>query len=299
MKTCYRHPNRETSVSCSRCDRPICPECMTPSPVGMRCPECAADSTTVRRPSGGSLVGGVARATYALIGINVLIFIGQLGAGGGVAGFDGGGGLFTDGALCANAVGGGGICGSSLIEDGGEWWRILTAGFLHGGILHLGLNMFVLYILGTLLEPAIGTPRFVAIYFVSLIAGSLGALLLAEPFQNTVGASGAIYGLFAATLLIARDRGLDQVVSQLGFWLVLNLVLTFSISGISIGGHLGGLAGGALAALVVLGAERRRTGPPPVGLELGGLGALAVACFVAAVLVAGVQSETTILAPGV
>jgi membrane associated rhomboid family serine protease len=299
MKTCYRHPDRETNVSCSRCDRPICPECMTPSPVGMRCPECARDSTQVRQASGGSLTSAVARATYILIGINVLIFLGQLGAGGGVAGFDGGGGLFTDGALCANAVGQGGLCGNTLVEGGGEWWRIITAGFLHGGILHLGLNMLVLYILGTLIEPAIGTPRFLAIYFLSLIAGSLGALLLAEPFQNTVGASGAIYGLFAATLLIARDRGLDQVVTQLGFWLVLNLVLTFSISGISIGGHLGGLAGGALAALVVLGAERRRSGPPPVGAELGGLAVLGVACFVGAILVAGVQSETTILAPGI
>jgi membrane associated rhomboid family serine protease len=163
---------------------------------------------------------------------------------------------------------------------------VITSGFLHGGFIHLGLNMFVLYILGTLLEPAIGSRRLVAIYFVSLVAGSFGALLLSEPYQYTVGASGAIYGLFGATLLVARHRGLDQVVSQLGFWLVLNLVLTFSISGISIGGHLGGLAGGVLAGLVVVGVERRRA-KPPVGLELGALAVLGLAVFVACVAIAG------------
>lgn len=286
MQTCYRHPDRETNVSCSRCGRPICPECMTPSPVGMRCPECAGERTQVRRPSYGSLGAGAATATYWLIGVNAVVFIAQLAAGGGVTSFDGGGSLVADGALCGNAIGDGGICGRTIV-DGGEWWRIVTAGFLHGGFLHLALNMFILYILGTMLEPAIGTARMVAIYALSLVAGSLGALLLAEPFQNTVGASGAIYGLFAAALLIARDRGLDQVVSQLGFWLLLNLVLTFSVSGISIGGHLGGLAGGAVGGLVVLAAERRASGRSAVPVELAGIAALTVACFAGAVLVAG------------
>jgi membrane associated rhomboid family serine protease len=286
MATCYRHPDRETGVACSRCDRPICSDCMTPTSVGMRCPECAGDTTEVRRPAAGGLGGGVARATYTLMAINVGIFVVQLGAGGGMTSFDGGGALFLEGALCGNAVGGGGWCGTTL-NEGGEWWRIITSGFLHGHLFHIGLNMLVLYILGSLIEPAIGTARFVAIYFVSLIGGSLGAILLADPAQYTVGASGAIYGLFAATLLIARDRGFDQVVTQLSFWLVLNLVLTFSVPNISIGGHLGGLAAGAVAALVIIGIERRGgRGVQPLAGELATLGGIGLATFVGAILVA-------------
>lgn len=297
MQTCYRHSGRETNVSCSRCGRPICPDCMINSPVGMRCPECAGETQQVRRGPVATSGWGQTPATYTLIAINVAVFVGQLAAGGGATSFDGGGSLFTEGALCGNAVGSGGTCGfPPLATDGGEWWRIVSAGFLHGGFIHLALNMFVLYILGRLLEPAIGTRRMVMIYFVSLIAGSLGALLLSDPRQLTVGASGAIYGLFAATLLVARDRGFDQVVTQLGFWLVLNLVLTFSVSGISIGGHLGGLAGGAVAALIVLAAERREGVRPGGGMatEWATLGTLGIACFVAAILVAGAGIGTAL-----
>jgi membrane associated rhomboid family serine protease len=288
MQTCYRHPDRETRVACSRCDRPICPECMSPSPVGMRCPECAGERSDIRRPSYKAPTASATDtpATYALIGINVLVFVAQLAFGGGATGFDGTG-LTADGALCGDAIGAGGICAPpTVLTDGGEWWRIFTSGFLHGGFIHLALNMFVLYILGTLLEPAIGTRRLLGIYFVSLVAGSFGALLLSEPFRYTVGASGAIYGLFGATLLVARNRGLDEIVTQLGFWLVLNLVLTFSISGISIGGHLGGLAGGALAGMVVLAVERRRT-RVPAGAEIAALTALGTIAFVACLVVAG------------
>lgn len=294
MQTCYRHPNRETSVACSRCDRPICPDCMTPTPVGMRCPECAGETTRVKRPGfGAGALSSRAPATFTLIGINVVIFVAQLAAGGGATSFDGGGWLSENGALCGNAVGSGGLCSPPLIETAGsEWWRIITGGFLHGGFIHVALNMFVLYILGTLLEPAIGTTRMLAIYFVSLIAGSAGALLLTDPVQNTVGASGAIYGMFAATLLIARSRGLNQIVAQLGFWLVLNLVLTFSVPGISIGGHLGGLIGGAIAGAVVLGVERRSGSSiraPEVLTYLG----LAVGSFALAILVADAGSTGT------
>ncbi len=295
METCYRHPDRETNVACSRCGRPICPDCMTPSPVGMRCPECMGDSQSVKRPAFAVSARAAAPATMVLIGLNVLFFLGQLAGGGGATSFNGGGALFTNGALCADAIGAGGLCAPPVIaSEGGEWWRIISAGFLHGGFIHLGLNMFVLYILGRLVEPAIGTPRMVAIYFVSLIAGSLGALLLSNPAQFTVGASGAIYGLFGATMLIARDRGLDQVVTQLGFWLVLNLVLTFSVPDISVGGHLGGLAGGAAAAWAVLMFERRGRGNATLTTELIGLGAFGMALFAAAVLVAGAGIYTTI-----
>ena len=295
MATCYRHPDRETGVSCSRCGRAICPDCMITTSVGMRCPECAGDRQQVRTPTFAASAGSTSPATFVLIGLNALVFLGQVAGGGGATSFGGEGALFTNGALCGNAVGAGGICGPPILATGGdEWWRIISAGFLHGGFLHLGLNMFVLWILGRLLEPAIGTPRMVAIYFVSLIAGSLGALLLSNPAQFTVGASGAIYGLFAATLLIARDRGLDQVVTQLGFWLVLNLVLTFSVPDISVGGHLGGLAGGAVAGLVVLAAERRAGGRSMLGPEIAALAAMGAATFAAAVLVAAAGVFTTI-----
>jgi membrane associated rhomboid family serine protease len=269
---------------------------MTPSPVGMRCPECSGGDQRqeVRRPTFTGEASGFDRApaTFTLIGINLAVFVFQIATGGGLMSVGAGGALIENGALCANAVGSGGPCTPPLIESpGGEWWRILSSGFLHGGVLHIALNMFVLYILGTMLEPAIGARRMVAIYFVSLIAGSLGAMLLAEPFQNTVGASGAIYGLFAAALLVARDRGMDQVVSQLGFWLVLNLVLTFSVSGISIGGHLGGLVGGVIAGFVVIAGERRGA-REPVGAELAMLIALAAATFLGAIVVAGSASSS-------
>ncbi|MEO7197171.1 MAG: rhomboid family intramembrane serine protease [Solirubrobacterales bacterium] len=286
--TCYRHPDRETGVSCSRCGRPICPDCMTPTSVGMRCPECSNDKTTVRTAASVGPGSGPARATKVLIGINVVAFLLEVFSGSG--GFNTfGSTVFGDGALCGNAIGDGGRCfgnGIGLITDGGEWWRVITAGFLHAGIFHIALNMFALYVLGQVLEPAIGTARFVALYLVSLVAGSVGALLLSDPNTFTIGASGAIYGLFVATIIVARHRGFGQVVQQLGFWLVLNLVFTFSVSGISIGGHLGGMVGGAVAALLVIGAERGIAGRKSVPAELGVLAALGVACFVAAVVVA-------------
>ncbi len=258
---------------------------MTPTSVGMRCPECARDRTEVRTASSGAFSGAV-QATFVLIAINVGVFVLQL-LGGGASGT--GGFLFADGALCGNAVGDGGICagGGQLIETtGSEWWRIISSGFLHGGLIHLALNMFVLFILGQVLEPAIGTARFVALYLVALIAGSVGALIMSEPTTFTVGASGAIYGLFIATILIARQRGMPDVVRQLGFWLVINLVFTFAASNISVGGHLGGIVGGAIGALIVVAAERRISRRETLMGELIAMAGLGVVCFVLAIVVA-------------
>jgi membrane associated rhomboid family serine protease len=264
MATCYRHPDRETNVSCANCGRPICPDCMTSTPVGMRCPECAHQRTRVRAP----LMAGRrsdAPATYALIAICVAAFVAELFAGG-ASSFDGGGKLIREGGLFAAGV------------ANGEPYRIVTSAFLHAGLLHLGLNMFALYILGTLLEPAIGSARFLGIYAASVLAGSFGALLL-DPNELTVGASGGIFGIMAAAFLIARNRGLDQLASQIGFFVILNLVFTFSIPNISIGGHIGGLIGGGLAALLVNALERRRVANAAVieGLGLVALCVIAVA----------------------
>ncbi len=263
MATCYRHPERETNVSCSNCDRPICPDCMISTPVGMRCPDCARQRTEVRNPTGVASRSD-APATYVLIGICVAAFLIELAGGAGAT--TAGGAITADGGLFAAGV------------AGGEPYRIVTSAFLHAGLLHLGLNMFALYILGTLLEPALGTARFLGIYFVSVLAGAFGALLL-TPDELTVGASGGIFGLMSAAFIVARDRGLDQLASQIGFFVILNLVFTFGASNISVGGHVGGLVGGAVAALILtqLGRSRASNRNLIEGVAIVGLGAIAVA----------------------
>ena len=273
-QTCYRHPSRETGVSCSNCGRPICPECMTATPVGMRCPECAHQTTKVRTGAAAfSPAAGKMPATIALIAVNVIVFVIEL-AGGGTGSFSGGGTVIHDAGLRGPDV------------ANGDWWRVITGGFLHAGFLHLLLNMYVLYVAGRILEPGIGTPRFLGVYFVSLVAGSLGALIV-DPNSLTVGASGAIFGLMAAVVVIARGRGVEQLASQFGLFIVLNLVLTFSISGISVGGHIGGLVGGMVAALLVLFVERQMSGRAGFGLELAGIALMIGATFAGALAVAG------------
>src|SRR3989440_3805618 len=149
MATCYRHPGRETGVSCSNCGRPICPDCMTPTPVGMRCPECARERTKVRTlrsaPAG-------TRATEVLIAINVIAFITEVATGTPLGGGQTGTVLLK-----------GGLDGPDITQ-GHEYYRIVTAGFLHYSLLHIAFNMFFLYILGRILEPAIGSLNFVAVY---------------------------------------------------------------------------------------------------------------------------------------
>jgi len=269
-QTCYRHPDRETGVSCSNCGRPICPDCMTPTPVGMRCPECARERTKVTSGVGQATLRNAAPATFALIGINVIAYLIEVAGGGG--GLDPG---------RSSVLFDFGLFGPYVAE--GEWYRLLTSGFLHASLFHLGFNMFALFFLGRLLEPAIGTPRFVALYFVSLLAGSFGAILL-SPETLTIGASGAVFGIFGATFLIARSRGVDALASSIGLILILNLVITFGRPEISIGGHLGGLAGGAICALVILAGERGMLGERPKAMEL--LAMAAIGFFVVASTIA-------------
>lgn len=240
---------------------------MTATSVGMRCPECSKQRTKVKRI--GSVTDPV--LTYVLIGVNVAVALGG----------------FLSGA---SATGGGSVGGSSLLADGsvygaavrnGEYWRILTAGFLHYGFLHILFNMIGLYILGGMLEPAIGRLRFGVIYFVSLLAGSFGALLF-DPDKATVGASGAVFGLMSAAVIVMRNRGIDPMESGLGIWIGLNLLITFTIPGISIGGHIGGLLGGAAAAALMFELpDRVRMPPLAPTLLAGALGVLAVAGSIA------------------
>ena len=270
-QTCYRHPNRETGVSCSNCGRPICPDCMTPTPVGMRCPECASEKTRVTR---GAVGPGRydTPATYVLIALNVVAYLAEIAGGGG--------GLSPGNSSVLLDFG---LFGPYVAE--GEWYRLLTSGFLHASIIHIGFNMFALYFLGRLLEPGIGTPRFVALYFASLFAGSFGALLL-DPNALTIGASGAVFGIFGATFIIARHRGIDNLAASVGVILLINLAITFGRPEISIGGHLGGLAAGLLCALVIVAGERGAFGPRRLPLELLAMAAIGVLSIVAAIAVA-------------
>ncbi len=258
MATCYRHPGRETGVSCSNCGRAICPDCMTATPVGMRCPECSRDRTPVRTLRS---MHAAPTVTYVLIAVNVLIYFGA----------SQGSGAYRDFALDGPDV------------ANGDIWRLLTSGFLHYGIFHLLTNMYALYWLGQMIEPAVGNVRFAALYFASLLAGSFGALVV-SPHALTAGASGAIFGLLGAAIVMARSRGINLMASGLLPILFINLAITFFPgANISIGGHIGGFIGGGLVALAMDQTARRRM-PQAIGIAasvavavLAVAGALAVA----------------------
>jgi membrane associated rhomboid family serine protease len=241
---------------------------MTPTSVGMRCPECASQKTRVVRRA---YAGGEPIATYTLIGVNVLAFVATMFSGASVGGSVSGSTVLRDAALNGPAV------------ANGDYWRIITAGFMHYGVLHLLFNMYALYILGTLLEPAIGRLRFSLIYAVALVAGSVGALIV-TPNAYTAGASGAVFGLMGATILVLRNRGIRAMESGLGIWLLLNLAITFTVSNISIGGHIGGLIGGTVAAWVLVELPGR-VRLPRWGADVIA-GVLGAAAFAAAIAVA-------------
>jgi membrane associated rhomboid family serine protease len=237
---CYRHPNRETGVSCSECGRGICPDCMVFAPVGIRCPDHAGRAQGASRVTTGvrraAYEGQGALVTKILIGINVLVFLINLAQGSSLTQVSGS--LFEKGALFVP----GGL-------DQGEWWRLITAAFLHGNLIHIALNMIVLWFVGAPVEMAIGRGRFLALYLISGLAGSAGALIF-SPDAVTVGASGAIFGILGAALVLEFQRNYVLGGQALGL-IVINLVLTFAVPNISRGGHIGGLIGGALCMLAM------------------------------------------------
>ena len=280
-RTCYRHPDRETGLSCSDCGRPICTDCATFAPVGIRCPEHSGRPQGVQRVTTGArratASGMGAIVTKSLIGINVAVYLVGVAQGAPLNGISGT--LYEEGALFISRTLSDGSPGG-LAE--GEWYRLLTAAFLHGGIIHLAMNMLVLWLIGAPMEQSIGRARFLAIYLVSGLAGSAGALLL-SPNDVTVGASGAIYGLFGAALVAERQGTFVLGGSVIGL-VVINFLFTFvgaAQYNISLGGHLGGFIGGILAmlALTRFGRGHAVYGRPGVVGIVGvvAVGALAIA----------------------
>jgi membrane associated rhomboid family serine protease len=235
--TCYRHPDRETGVSCSECGRGICPDCMTFGPVGIRCPEHSGKPQGVQRvvKDVQQRSSGARPVTKAIVAVNVGIYLLQLAMGAPID--TDAGRIWENGVLYGPAV------------ANGDWYRLLSAAFLHYGPIHLAMNMLAVWWLGGLLEDAIGSLRYGLLYVVSGLAGSAGALLL-SPDGLTAGASGAVFGILGAALVLERQRTFVFGGAAITL-LVLNLAFTFAIPGISIGGHLGGLAGGALAMLAM------------------------------------------------
>jgi membrane associated rhomboid family serine protease len=238
-QVCYRHPRTETAVSCSNCGRPICTDCMVFSAVGIKCPECAGSPAGTKRAA--TRVRSVARegsgflATKTLIGINVLVFLVEAAQANSIT--QPGGEIFLRGYLRAPEV------------ADGEWWRLVTAAFLHANPLHIFFNMLMLWWFGRPLELMLGRGRFLAIYFISILAGSAGALLV-TPTGATIGASGAVFGILGAGLVLERHR-IDVFGGSALLIIVFNLALSFTLSTVSIGGHVGGLVGGALTVLVL------------------------------------------------
>ena len=251
MPVCYRHPDKETWIRCQRCEKPICPDCMRDASVGFQCPDCVKEGARSTRQGkavygGKRLTGNPMATTFALIAANLVGFF---------AIRSGGGRVLDALALLPQSS----TRGFQEVEgvSGGAYWQVLTSAFSHYDVLHLGFNMLALYFLGPMLEQVLGRPRFLAVYFVSAFTASAAVMLLSNPNSQTLGASGSIFGLMGALVVVAFKVKAD--LRQILFWLGLNLVFTFYNTGsISWQGHLGGLIGGALTAAIIVYAPRKR-----------------------------------------
>jgi membrane associated rhomboid family serine protease len=245
---CYRHPDRETGLACSECDRPICADCATFASVGIRCPDHAGTRRPaaarirprpVHRAPGIALASGSAPITKALIAINVAIYLIGASQAGGLT--DPGNGIYVHGTLYRHAV----LYGPWVVHGG--WYRLVTVMFLHENLIHIGFNMYALWVIGTPVEQYLGRTRYVGLYLVSGLAGGAGAVVQA-PFVPVVGASGAIFGILGAMLIIEWQIT-GRLAGNAMTWIVINLIISFAIPNISWGGHIGGLIGGILITL--------------------------------------------------
>ncbi|ROQ81353.1 membrane associated rhomboid family serine protease [Streptomyces sp. CEV 2-1] len=252
--TCYRHPGREATIRCTRCDRPVCPDCMVSASVGFQCPDCVRQgsgtghSPAAARPrtiAGGSVAADPRLITKILLGINVAVFVAVL----------------ANSALVDDLV----LLGRANFYYGGppegiaegQWYRLVTSMFLHQEVWHIAFNMLGLWWLGGPLEAALGRARYLALYMLSGLAGSALTYWLAEPNQPSLGASGAIFGLLGATAVLMRRLNYDM--RPVFALLAINLVITFNPwGGIAWQAHVGGLIAGTLIAIGMVHAPRER-----------------------------------------
>ncbi|MFE9020281.1 rhomboid family intramembrane serine protease [Streptomyces sp. NPDC007808] len=253
LPVCYRHPDRETGIRCTRCERPICPECMVSASVGFQCPDCvrsgsgtghAPDAARPRTIAGGTITADPHLITKILIGINVAVFIA----------------VQTSDTLLNDLVLLGAWPPAPFTPTqgiaGGEWYRLVTSVFTHEAIWHIAFNMLSLWWLGGPLEAALGRARYLTVYLVSGLAGSALAYLLTSPATATLGASGAVFGLFGATAVLMRR--LNQDMRPIIALLAINLILTFSPGfNISWQAHIGGLVAGVITGYAMVHAPRR------------------------------------------
>jgi membrane associated rhomboid family serine protease len=242
---------------------------MTPTPVGMRCPDCSKEKTKVRT---APMITGASgpSITHILIAINVLVFFAEESAGGSL-GAGGGGSVLTNGWLFGPAI-----------AHQQEYWRLVSSGFLHDGFAHILFNMIFLWVMGPMLEAAIGRLNFTIVYFTALLGGSFGALLF-SPLVPTLGASGAAFGVLGALMVVANARGISIWQSGLGLTLAINVLFSLSVKGISIGGHVGGFIAGAICGwLFVEFGERRNQ----MQFARIGCGIVAAACVAGAIAAA-------------
>lgn len=262
VPVCPRHPDRESYVRCQRCERPVCAQCQRDAAVGVQCVDCVRESSSGTRQArttfGGRMGDGRPLVTWTLMALCGLAYVAQR-----LPGLD-----------VTNQFAFAGVVAEA------EPWRFLTAAFLHapGFVFHILLNMYALYLIGPYLEDLFGRARFLSLYLVAAFGGSVGYLLLAPPEQGTVGASGAVFGLFGALAVVQRKLGRD--LGQILVLIAINTAFGFIIDGIAWQAHLGGLVTGAAVAAVLAYAPRERRN----AVQAGGLAVIGLVLVVAAVL---------------
>jgi membrane associated rhomboid family serine protease len=238
--TCYRHPDRESHIRCARCGRPICPDCMVSAPVGFQCPECVNEArATSRRPrtlSGAAIHGDAALVTKVLVAVNVVVYL-------------------LDEALNHRLFTTFEMQGAAVAVNG-DWYRLVTSAFLHVGFTHLALNMVALWFVGAAVEARLGRWRYLTVYLLSALGGSVLSYAVDSPFQASVGASGAVFGVFGALFVLSVKLRFD--LGGLIALIVINAVIGF-VPGLNINwrAHLGGLIVGSLLTAVMIYAPQR------------------------------------------
>ncbi len=272
LARCSRHPDRSAGRHCTRCGSAACNECLVRGSIGSLCPSCrkaGTPSATTRVKYWQATQGVLVAKVLIAINIGVFLLMATIDA------------RSLNGSLTQLQIDLG-LNASLLRQGAGEWYRIVSSGFIHFGIIHLGFNMYLLYQLGGMLEVSIGRTRMLLLYLACLAGGSLGALIL-QPDGLHGGASGAVFGLMGVTAMAYQQRGINPMRTQIGSLLLMNLAITFLVPGISIGGHLGGAATGGICALIVTAPRQNKVSRERQPLLLGVLFlAAATACVVVA-----------------